>query len=167
MLVDHPTVPYRIDVAAPTGLVSVVPVAARPGPTGHGWRSGRHREPLLVMREPHWMSRSSLRPALVFPAVIGRSEQPLSGSWRGQRFGWGQSGGADGGVESGGAADECGGGKPACGRPGRYDGRPGLVRGVAGGDGDAEQNATGAAEGGQQEGFGEELQPDLSSGGAE
>src|SRR3954451_13000080 len=95
------------------------------------------------------------------------SNSAVSGSHAPQRLSRGHAGGADGGQQSGDGADDEGGGEPAGPGEGRDDGGPVFGVGVDGGRSRAEPDTYGAAQQREQHRFGEELDADVSLGGAE
>src|SRR6516165_5720099 len=88
-------------------------------------------------------------------------------SYGAEGFGGGHAGGAQGGQQAGDGADDEGGGDAAGPGGGGDDDGPVLGGGINGGGGRAGRDPGGAAEDGEQDGFGQELGADLPPGSAE
>src|SRR3972149_2975470 len=111
------------------------------------------------------------------PHLVGAIHRPAAAyavrwcSWRlsyaPKGLGWRHASGAQRGEESSDGADENGGAKPSRPGNGRDHDRPVLDGGVERRRECAGDDADGAAETGEEDGFGEELDEDVAPGGAE
>src|SRR5262249_42973430 len=102
-----------------------------------------------------------------FGSALRLPNLDLAMSYGSEGFGRGHAGGAQGGQQAGDGADGHGSGDAAGPGEGRDDDGPVLGGGGDGGGGRARGDPGQAAEDGEQDGFGQELDPDLPLGGAE